>query len=424
MAQKICTQWNPNCNAKESRTLLNYVTRFNHVVGGGNLVDFQACFNAWLMPAASTGPLDDLGNDFTIVKMSLEHNGVIYPVTFNGGSRTVNIINGVNDKRCDTVTVATAWSKPYLVIDDEFQVKLEILLPTTAAAMHFSPRSTTDATGNQCWFYDGTATTLVNDTDSPGPYTSTGAAPQLRSTGYSPWFVGNYTTADTVALVAEGDSITAGTGDNQQNKSGRAWLQRMVGLMSAKPSCLNLAIHGSNAQAGTTDPRILYWYPFCTHGWIFKGTNDFATNGLNITVATMMTRIALLTSRMQSGGITKIGYCCLMVRTNSTDSYATEANQTVFSGWEEVGSRPRQYNDLLKSTYQYVVAMDSVRGIDKAKWLTNGTPFWYAFDTTHPAYMGYIAMANEALVIMNAMLSSSGPSIKSKSTFIGLGLGI
>lgn len=417
MAEKFATQWNHTNNSSETRGVTAYVSRFLHIVGGGNLVDFQCSFSGWFFSSGSSGSLTDLTNDYTIVKMSIEHGGVMYLPTFSG-VRNKTIVDGDNDIRTDTINVQTAWGKPYLVIGDEFWIKLEITVPLTTDKIPFSPRTTSDASGSQVHFYDTGATTLNNATDSAGAYTFVGST-QSRSSGHTPWIIGNYTTNDTICLTARGDSITAGTGDATTSKYGRGWFQRMIQLMTVKPSSWNGACHGSTSLGASTDARWTHYYQYCTHGFIFYLTNDFASNGVGTTVAIAQTRLATIYNTMIAAGMQKVGLVCTLVRATSTDSWATEENQTVNTGWN-VGDRPEECNTAIKAAYDIVIPMDSIRGTARAKWIVTSPRS--ATDDTHPSFTGATLMANEALAYVNELIVSDESAGTTAASIAGSGM--
>lgn len=396
------TQWNAIANAKESRTATGYVSRFSGYVGSNPLKIIKLNFPAIFLSSASTGLATNLGNDIPIQKCSIEYAGVIYQVTFSG-LRTKNVVDGTVTVWADDIDVQTAFGIPSLAVNARIDVKFEALLGSTAHSMpSCGPRGVSTDTGQVVWFYDPALTTIVNGTDSPGAYTSSGTAPQARSSGYTPFIFGVHT-VQSDALLARGDSITADTGDSGTNTSGLGWFQRMLGKFTKKMAGLNLAVHGSTRLAGINDTRITDYYQYASIATIFYGANDFGTSGTGNTVATVRADVLNMRDALRAAGIRIVAVCKTIPRTNTTDGWVTELNQTPLTGWDSASSLPILYNDSLNTTdFDAVIPFDSIRGVTSVyKALA---PPARLFDTTHPNAAGYGDMSTESTAIIQPFI--------------------
>lgn len=394
------TQWNAIANIKESRggLLSGYLSRMPGRVGSNPLKKIYLSFSALYLLSTSTGMASDLGNDMPIQDVSIEYNGVCVPVTFSG-IRTKNLVNGTSDIWADVIDVQTAFGVSELPIDALVWVKMRVLLASGADSMPAAaPRPLTHVTGSQCYFYNPAAATF-SSTDTAGAYTPlTGTVNtdyQTRSSGYTPWILGIHSTQSD-AWVASGDSITADTGDSGTNSSGLGWFQRLMGMFTKKMASINVAVHGSNRLAGADDPRITDLYKYATLGVILKGTNDFSTNGTNVTVATLITGVTKIKDSMKAAGVRAVGVCAPPPRTNTTNAWIDEANQTPFTGWDSTSSFGYLYKQQLPLPgFDFAIPFNSVRGtVSQFNWKPND-----AYDTTHPNPAGNTDMATEALPI-------------------------
>lgn len=396
------TQWNSIPNIKESRTMRGYLTRFPARVGSNPLKTIRLCFSSIFLSSASTGLANDLGNNINIQKFMIEYNGISYPVTF-GGLRTKTLLSTDAHIYADDIDVQTAFGVPSLAVDTQFWVKGDCTLDLAADSMPAcAPRGISHTVGSQVYFYKIAAEggiTTVSDTDALGTYTLTGGVNGTdyvaRTSGWTPFVLGVHT-VQSDAWVASGDSITAGTGDSGTNTSGLGWFQRLMGMFTKKMASGNIAVHGSTRLAGVNDPRITKFYEYATLGVINKGINDFGAGGSGITVATLVAGNTAIMNNMKASGVRAVGVCELVPRTNSTDSWVTEANQTPLTGWDTTSSFGYIYNQQLPLPgFEFKITYTTIRGIvSQFNWFPN-----CAFDTTHPNATGNTTMATEALPI-------------------------
>lgn len=402
----FATQWNVQNNIKESQGKAGYISRYAHYIGSKPVKKLKFLFPHYHVGSSSTGLATSPTNDLPIVDMSVEYNGVTYPVTFSGGSRSYRVTDGTNGYS-DEIDIQATMGISELPVNALIYTKMRVLLDSTANGIPTSaPRGTTTISGQQVVFYNP-ANVVMGGTDTAGLYTwsyqnggTLSADTSARTSGFCPFVLGVHTSAPDVWL-AFGDSMTANTGDTGTNTSGTGWFQRALGMFTVKSAGFNFSVHGSTGRAGLDDPRITDLFAYCNLGVAFKGANDFSLSGNSIAPQAMIDRMLVFKTKANAAGITKVGICKTCPRTTSTDNWVTEENQTPVSGWDTVDSYPLVYNTMLASSgFDFVIPFDSIRGTTSVfKFKPNK-----AYDSTHINQSGNIDMATEALPIMQAQM--------------------
>lgn len=401
----FATQWNAIANIKESRTLTGYISTFNHYTGSKPLKTIKLYYPNFFLSSGSTGLATSTGNDLPIVDSSITYNGVTYPVTFSA-ARNRRITDGTG-AWADDIDVLSTFGVASLPVDTKLTIKVKGLLDSTAHSVPAcAPRGTGTDSGQQVVFYDP-AFVVMGSTDVPGIYTwtyqngGTSANTAARTSGFTPFVLGVHDSAPDVWLI-DGDSISANTGDSGTSTSGTGYAQRAIGAMPVKAAACNISVHGSTALAGINDTRITDLFPYCNLSWSFKGANDIGTSGTGLTPQAMLDRMLARKVKYVAAGITKHIICMTTPRSNSTDGWITEINQTPLSGWDSVSANPILYNGLLATAgYDLVCPFTSIRGTLSVFNIRAGG----AFDTTHFNQQGNIWMGGEASPLMQSLMT-------------------
>ena len=371
-----------------------YIFNIQRKIGGGDVKELSVAFDTAYLSSSSTGLLTNIGNDLVFEKVAIEHAGISVPLT-KSGARGFTIEDGTFDYRLDSI-LPSAFGLETFAHGSSFQIKGKILLPASNKAPS-GVNDTRSMTDGLVAFYNS-ADTTVSDVDTLGAFTSSGTALFSRIVGIEPRLIGKYVNdAAATVLGGRGDSITAGTGDTSRtNPTGKGWLNRMAGgYFTQAPALFNMAVHGSTSLAGKNDARLTPIYSMITDGLISYGANDLGIDGLGDHVA-LQNRVVEITQQMKDAGVRSVGVMKLLPRTTSTDLWATEANQT-YSGQWQAGGNPDLYNQSLPlSNTDYVLLMDSMRGVDPWKTVVDGTARYASFDGTHPSIGGYLLMADES----------------------------
>ncbi|MCC8492151.1 SGNH/GDSL hydrolase family protein [Xanthomonas citri] len=363
--------------------------------------------------AYRTNQLINAGNVMPIQGASLEVGGVVRPFTF-GGQQAVTLTDGANDVLSDALMPGdfglTAFARGTLVY-----VKLLVMFDSASASFlcNSSARAVFQSGARVAWF-DPTVTTS-SDVYAAGQWTATGTAATSRSNGYVPKLVGRHTAADAKVWVSIGDSISQGTGDTGSTSrvAGLGWMSRATRAANdadaSQVAYMSMAVHGSASTLPVADVRYGTLLKYATHAVVMYGTNDLGNNGTGSTLATLQSRLTAVYSLLRAGGVTKILAGHLLPRTTSTDSWATEANQTYSGGaggWDSTGI-PSQANAWL--TGQVGALIDgvqhwpSIRGADDLKFLVSGANNYATADGTHPTTVAYQLMAGDVRAQMAAL---------------------
>lgn len=272
------------------------------------------------------------GNAITILEMSIESStGVVVPVTFSG-SRSVTMASGDFNITSDVIP-ASSFSLSKIPRDAQYWMKGLLSVTAPGGALPYSSANSADVAGSQAGWYLDSATT-PSSTDAAGAYTVTGVPLSARFNGFRPILLGHPVT-DGSSFITFGDSLAVGVGDGTANGAfGRGYIQRAMhsGAGSSYPN-LNLGRSGAAIAQFINTTKWKSLLQYAKYAIDEMLTNDVATRS----VAQMQTDEGTLWTAIKAGGIQKIIRTELMLRTNTTDDWATTANQTVTSGWENTG---------------------------------------------------------------------------------------
>ncbi|KAB7769350.1 SGNH/GDSL hydrolase family protein [Xanthomonas maliensis] len=399
-------------NGGETQNRRGVQIRWPYVLGSGDLNELRLLLDNWRL-AYTTNQLINAGNTMPIQGASLEIGGVVRPFTF-GGQQAVTLADGANDVLSDAV-VPGDFGLSAFVRGTIVYVKLLVMFDSASASFlcNSAARAVSQSGARVAWF-DPTVTTS-SDVYAAGQWTATGTAVTSRSNGYVPKLVGRHAAADAKVWVSIGDSISQGTGDTGSTSriTGLGWMSRATRDASdtdaSQVAYMSLAVHGSASTLPVADARYATLLKYATHAIPMYGTNDLGNNGTGATLATMQSRLSAVYSLLRSNGIQKILAGHLLPRTTSTDSWATEANQTYSGGtggWDSAGT-PAQVNAWL--TGQVGALIDgvqhwpSIRGTDDLKFVVSGANSYATADGTHPTTVAYQLMAGDVRAQMAAL---------------------
>ena len=332
-----------------------------------------------------------VGNDLNITKVVLERvTGVAeyVPVT-RSASRSFVVPDGANATCRSDVLLPS----DYTGLTTEFPAHTEFmgrLEGTVSSAGHIIMGCRQSETGGWGRIYNP-ATVSFSDVDGTGPITRlSGSDPGQLTQSYMPILVGKFVDGDPKTLFVVGDSIIEGT-------SGLGTTGTFVNL-----ACRNLGIpklemsQGGKSQleAAATAAN---WTPYLKYCRVLL--DEFGTNNPNA----MLEFFAYWEAAKTTHGYDKIIKLGLFPRTTSSDSFATEANQTITNAY------PANYPDLSSIQWlkygliDYNIDPQSVRGTNKAKWKVNGAAFYSTTDGTHQSGAGNDLLAAEVEPILSAV---------------------
>ena len=343
-------------------------------------------------------------NGYTINSCAIEMNGTDAPVTFSGG-RSLVVAAGASDIQMDPFLPASvglskfAWgSSGYL------RFMLTFANPTTDV----SP-----ACGNQnnpggdkcCYDYDPAKVIITNGVDSTGPLTYTMTGGGVDGTDINnnanpmiPAILGQFVNfTDPPTWVIPGDSAGYGTGAvaSSEGARGLSWAFYPGSSMPTSPAGAianwNLCCNSGKATdwAGGTPSLLTNYLKYFKYG-----LDEYGGNDANIPAS------QAIWAQCQAAGIKYIVKTSLIPRTTDTvDFWATEANQTIVTGWGP-GSAADTFEQGLKALVSSNLAYidhTSIRGTTHWVFVVNGvagalhdTTNFATADGQHPSTNGYL----------------------------------
>ncbi|WEU67306.1 SGNH/GDSL hydrolase family protein [Xanthomonas phage JGB6] len=263
-------------NNQQAQTLRGFLSRIGKPVGSGELTHVALRFDAWYINGAS--PISNLGSVLPIAEASLEYNGVVVPVTFNG-ARDKTLQPGDFDVVCDEVP-ASAFGVTTIPRGAVIFIKVKYIFPTTTCRMPYGlVRVGSISGGYSAWFDPAVVT--PSSTDALGQWTVTGGSTTGLQSSWTPHLLGRYKSSSAKVWLFVGDSIAMGTGDTTYTRnSGVGWpaitCQDMDGGLPV--SFGNIAIHGSTSAYFGFGDKVSSFTKYATHMHVMYGTNDFGTS--------------------------------------------------------------------------------------------------------------------------------------------------
>jgi len=383
-------------------TLMHYRP---YTIASGDVNGLRVSFSAWRMNPAGAA-VNTAGYTVSNLYINDSTETVQSPLVTFGGNSTLTVNSGDNDIQSDVV-LPSALGLSSFVRGSIVWVKCLITYATSADIGGSNSMS-----GNwpglttshlQLYHYDSAVTTPANITTA-GRFQWTGTTPSAVTFGFSVNLLGTFVSGDPQVWFGVGDSILYGYGDaGVSGAVQRGILNRACwddGTAGRKLAMMNISVTGATASAFTLDSRILYWAKYCNRALVEPGTNDFGSSGTGASVATVQGYISSIISTIKANSSgSKVIATKLGPRTTSTDSWATEANQTYAgSGWG-VGGNVSTYNSALNTLGpDSVLDFSTWHGVDPLKWATGPL----TTDGLHPNSSCTASMATQCRTAMDA----------------------
>ena len=297
-------------------------------------------------------------NPYSItVKAAIElSGGTVYPLFFNGGSRTAVLAPGA------------------AILTDPLAYRF-------AAGEHVFVRVNVSVAGGDKWprwtFISNSVDQFETGSDMTDSGTLTG------TNGYSYRASGVYgkpATSNQGSVAVIGDSLAAGAGGNTHYNG---FIQRSFGGDYGKsvPHAF-IGCPGETVQNFITQSKTVYRLGIirgCKSALVQLGTNDIFSGR---TAAQVQADLATLYARLLTLGITRIYQCTVTPRTTSSDSFATVVNQTTTNaGYESarvtLNTWIRANTAGITGYFEIADLVESAR--DSGKWIAASTA-----DGIHP----------------------------------------
>lgn len=370
-----------------SGTLLTFTSRFKMTIGSSSCSELRLDF-------PNIGWAASVGNSVSIASCALEREtGVVeYTPVYVGGSRSFTLAdNAATTVVSDAILPAAFTGLSAFSAGMTFWVRVKGSVTT---AGHKIPGGRFSAeTGAFAKLYDNAAT-AYSPVDGTGAiaYVSGTAQPDITQ-GYCPILIGKFVSGDPKTVFITGDSIVEGTG----GITGTGTFPRLAAQALGVP-ILEISRGGtSQADLQTYLPQ---WGAYLKYARVL--IDEMGTNNVNA-VLDFFSYWSTAKTTYSYDKIAKIG---LFPRSTSTDSFATEANQTVSRAY------PANFPDnhavalLAYGAINYNLDPQSVRGVNLAKWKVDGTAFKYTGDGTHQTSAGNALLATEFQTFLDGITVS------------------
>lgn len=410
---RVVTGMNLLPSARITKGLPSVFSRFPLEILGGDVKYLIAGFNNWYRTTDTNSPIVSIGNSVTLVKVALEkEDGSAYtPITFNGGSQSITLAELDTAILSDKI-YPSAFGLGVFTNKTKWWVRVEAVIPSPSG---YWPLNTPNYNygGQTISYYDPASTTLVNGAYATGALTTTGTAPVAGSTGICPIWLGEFVegTVDK-SFVVMGSSVEYGISDGEHWNIGGSWGMGYASRALRTLECpmLNLAIPGATTL--TFENQSQFITPWLKYGnYLFDGIGSNDISGLR-TAEQINNSLQLRYTALQSVGYRKMIRNSLGMRTTSTDSWATAANQAYYPDWGPGSTKANSVKQFLDAgvsngLYDYITSTLSYRDPgDIWKWKTNGTANYPTSDGTHPKNSMHTLMAADIAVTIQQALSA------------------
>jgi hypothetical protein len=375
----------PSAGNVTSGSALTFKSRFRVKLGAFPCSELRLDFPniRW---AAQTA----VGNSLSITSAALERvTGVseFAPIRV-GGSRSFTVADGANTTVVSDAILPSAFTGlTEFSANMEFWVRVE---GSVSSAGQIIVGSRAAETSSFLKIYNP-ATVTYSAIDSTGPiiYVS-GTDVGSLSYGYCPILIGKFVSGDPKTIFVIGDSIIEGTGSIGATGNFVRIACRNLGLPLLE---MSLGGIGQNqAEVNTAN-----WVPYLKYSRVL--IDELGTNSPNATLAFF----SYWTYAKATYAMDKIVKLGLFPRSTSSDSFSTEINQSVARIYPGPFPDIAGIEWLKYGVINTNIDPQSVRGVDKAKWLTNGTAFYSTSDGTHQSNVGNDLLASEIQPIINSI---------------------
>ena len=358
--------------------------------------DIVLSFDGWRWEG--THYENNVGNNYDVLLCSVEApNGNVAPVYFSG-VRNKTIVDGDANIMSDALP-ASALGYSTLPVGI-YKVKL---IAGFAAGGYTPERGAFqgDVAGQQNQWYTA-ADTTPSDIDVAGAFTYSGVPPDASwpAGGIRPIMLG-HPVVDGKSFIGVGDSIFFSVNSGGTGIAGRGPLNMPAynGGVDSYP-CMNFSLSGSRTWIAQERTKWRSYLPYARFGFDEFGTNDLDA----VDAAFTQGRQTQLWDIMYDGGLEKVYRTELLPYCSTTDSFATEANQTVQATWTgRANTMNAFYISSTGTLIDGVASMAGLKGTDTSKWKVDGTANKYVQDGRHPTFFGEGVMAASIRAVMESV---------------------
>lgn len=315
-------------------------------------------------------------------------------VTFDGGNSVGTIVDGVALYLSDRL-YASAFGLTKFPKNTTFFVREQ--RDVALGKNHTRCSSIASMTGERTYLSDGQSASQLMSTGAMSQ--PTGGSGPARMMGPTV-IIGKSVGATEVAVIGIGDSIMAGSNDTSapngnDGSAGGGFVQR--GLYSVNGRTipfLQMGVSGTKAMDFVTSyAKRAAYFRYATHLLENFGTNDFVDSARTAAQVYADRQTIWAAFKAAAQGAKRVEAFPILPRTNSTDSWATLANQTPRTGYAASSGTFRDPMNANLATALSGGLIDGIIDLNAAiadvgspdKWIVTGAANFATSDGTHPS---------------------------------------
>lgn len=373
------------------------VGRSRNYIGTKDLSELMVGFNGFYVDAATSGNGQtcaelNASNEY-VLRLALEINGVTVRMTFDNGALEKTVVPGDLLVLTDPIFPA-AFGLSTFPAQQEIWIRAEREIAVGNKAMFHQTASNNPTITGESYFVG--ATSATSQLTATGALVTTGGWTQQAHV-WLPYAVIGRPTAKMMAVATFGASIENGVNDGQGdglNGAGGYMRRSLANVNGKKIARIHLAKSGETVKSWVNNSaKRRHMLQYINHVLSGHGGNDYSTGE---TLANTQTRWAQAWALMKATGAF-VEHYALSPKTDSTDAWATLANQTPRTGyavggaWRDAGNAwcLSQVGSLINAFVNLGDVQTDPTARDK--WRVDlGVP---TTDGTHPAGVIAAAMA-------------------------------
>lgn len=375
----------PSAQVALALTQLNFASRYRLQLGGSAMSSLKLDFANIFFPGTS------IGNSVVIDECYLERVTTVaesVQVLFAGASGATLASGSVNNLS-DAILPGSFTGLSNFPANTEFWIRVRGHVASASQNIPVS-RARVEAVDSNSFAYDPATVTLTNFTGT-GALTKSGVLfTNMTTNGLCPILVGVYATGDPKTMFVAGDSIIEGV--NGLNST-RTWVVNAARALGIPVVEFSL---GGSSQLSISE--IASWKPYLAYCRVY--CDDFGTNNENA----LLHFFTLWNAAKATYGHDKIVHVGLLPRSTSSDSWATEANQTAASTGPALNAFSA--SALLYKFLDSSTVPQSIRGVANNKWKVDGNANTYTADGVHPSALADGLMKTEIQPVLDALVMS------------------
>lgn len=339
---------------------------------------------------AATSSGDNIGNDVSIEALALEKvtGGAAVTAVTIGGSGTYTLAAGASAVQTDDI-LPSAFGLSEFADGSQWYIRARVSVASSGQTVPCGRWS--GETGATVWVYNPASTT-PSAVVASGSMSYTGTAPTVPSRSFSPLVIGVSASGDPKSIFVTGDSLIEGTSVIDGTFVNKATIA--LGLPYVE--------HAVGGQSHAERDASTRWRDSLPYGRVL--VDNLATNS---EAATYM-RAHTIYNAARLASYDSWHRVEMFPRTTSTDSWATEANQTIASITARPSAGDRNANFwAAKGWIAGVMQTDGIQGADTSKWIVTGAANYATSDGVHQSAAADNLLVTQAQAYLSAVSVTS-----------------